>query len=155
MSRFQKYFVLLAMTALLIMSCARNTACDESLNSSVNLQFYRITDGEEETASFDNITAYGLNSNSLIYDLKDSLSSVFLPLNQLQDNCIFVLSIESIVDTLWFDYTRKLDFISENCGYAMRFSITSMEATHHLIDSISIINPVVNNNESENIKVFY
>ena len=49
-------------------------------------------------------------------------------------------------DTLTFFYERKLQFISNACGYTYFYNIDSVHTTHHNVDSIHILNTSVTNN---------
>ncbi len=149
------FFYFLLICIILVSSCSRKTDCDETMNSSADVGFYRITNQTESSAMFDNVTVFGIQANGLLYNEIDSLSSVFLPMNHSVDSCIFVMRIESVADTLIFRYTRKLDFISENCGFSTEFTLNELENTNNLIDSVKIVNPVINRSQSENIKIYY
>jgi hypothetical protein len=148
-------FHFLLICIILVSSCSHKTECDETLNSSADIGFYTITNQSEVSAVFDNVTALGVQSDSLLYNESDNLSSVFLPMDHSLDSCIFVMRIEAVTDTLKFRYTRKLDFISENCGFSTEFTLIKLETTNYLIDSVKIVNPVINRSQSENIKIYY
>ena len=49
-------------------------------------------------------------------------------------------------DTITFYYERKLQFISNACGYTYFYNIDSVHTTHLFIDSIHILNTSVTNN---------
>ncbi len=93
--------------------------------------------------------------NSLIY----SASSTFtLSLSQVKDSCMWMITTDSFatsVDSIWFYYERKLNFISNACGYTYFFALDSVKTTKHNIDSIKILNNSVTNNvNTEQLKVY-
>ena len=56
-------------------------------------------------------------------------------------------TVGTLIDTLTFYYQRKLQFISNACGYTYFYNIDSVHFTHYKnIDSIHILNPAVTNN---------
>jgi len=56
------------------------------------------------------------------------------------------LNAVAYYDTFTFYYQRKLQFLSNACGYTDFYSIDSVHTTHHIVDSLHIINTSVTNN---------
>ncbi|MBX2905861.1 MAG: hypothetical protein KF744_07480 [Taibaiella sp.] len=87
-------------------------------------------------------------------------SSTFtLTLSQLADTCRWYIAADSAVgsaiDTVDFRYSRKLNFISNACGYNYLFTLLSVTSTHNFIDSIKTEDANVSNDASKNnIQVF-
>lgn len=86
-------------------------------------------------------------------------SSFTLTLSQLADTCRWFISSDtadgSPVDTVDFRYSRKLNFISNACGYNYLFTLLSVTSTHNFIDSIKTEDANVSNDASKNnIQVF-
>jgi hypothetical protein len=56
------------------------------------------------------------------------------------------LNAVAYYDTLTFYYQRKLQFLSNACGYTDFYSIDSVHTTHNIVDSLHVINTSVTNN---------
>jgi hypothetical protein len=71
-----------------------------------------------------------------------------LYLDPQSDSCTYFMRPDSLSqagDTLRFRYTRKLQFLSNACGYTYFFSLQSVTATNSAIDSVRINNSVIDN----------
>lgn len=148
--------VLLLSTGLVFFSCDKELDCNESTNlPKSSVQFYTVIDNKISEAVYDDVSVYGLERDSMLYDQVDNLGTLSLPLSQTMDNCLFVLKIGADYDTMRFNYTRNLHFISKECGFSMRCTIYKLEFTTHKIDSAQIINPYVPAIETENIRLYF
>lgn len=59
------------------------------------------------------------------------------------------------LDTLSFFYKRKLEFLSNACGFTYFYSLDSVRSTHKNVDSATILNATVNNNiNTKHVQVF-
>ncbi len=127
--------------------------------------------------SFDTILPYPvLGSVNALHDTSYrfiSGGSFYLFLNPNKDTCTWYLkqnSDSTIIDTITFYYTRKLQFLSNACGYTYYYNLTAVpstpnlknniqqnpfDTTRHRIDSIIIENPSVTNDVNvEHMKIF-
>ncbi len=148
--------VLLLATGLVFFSCDKELDCNEStIFPNGKVRFYTITDNKITEVAFNDVSVYGLPRDSMLYDHVDNVSEIALPLSQTQDNCLFVMKTGAGYDTLRFNYTRDLDYISKECGFSMQCTIYKLEFTTHLIDSAQIINPHVPASETENIRLYF
>ncbi|MBS1588106.1 MAG: hypothetical protein JST52_00685 [Bacteroidetes bacterium] len=87
-------------------------------------------------------------------------ASFLLPLNPASDSARFALQPDSSIlmfDTLTFFYDRKLNFISNACGYCYFFGLHSISTTKHVLDSVRIRNTDVNGNVNtpDHVQVFF
>lgn len=86
-------------------------------------------------------------------------SKFIVYLSPLQDTCRYYIqpdSAVSLMDTLTFRYTRRLQFLSNACGYAYFFNLQQVLFTKHMIDSVRINNFDVTNNASiEHLRVYF
>ena len=58
-------------------------------------------------------------------------------------------------DTITFLYQRSLKFLSNACGYTYFYSLDSVITTHHIIDSVHILNKSVTNNvNTKHLQIF-
>ncbi|MBN1144030.1 MAG: hypothetical protein JXA72_06390 [Bacteroidales bacterium] len=146
--------VLLLATGLVFFACGEEQECTESIVPKSTIGFYTLSENKITSAVIKDLSVYGLARDSMLYDTVDK-SAITLPLSQTQDNCLFVMKIGTEYDTLRFNYTRDLDFVSKECGFTMRCTIYKFEFTTHLIDSAQIIYPYVHTTETENIRLFF
>lgn len=58
-------------------------------------------------------------------------------------------------DIIEFRYTSTPQFASEECGAYYAYTITGVEYTRHLIDSVAVTDPVITNVEMERIRIFF
>jgi hypothetical protein len=105
-------------------------------------------------AVFGSITASG---NKFVY--YPTLSSGFtISLSPDADSCSWLMTTDSLLqpfDTLGFHYQRKLQFLSNACGYTNFYSLSSVTTTHNNIDSVLITNPSVTNDvNTKQLKIF-
>lgn len=77
-------------------------------------------------------------------------SSFTLSLSSVSDTCRWLFAPDTTgtpaFDTLTFYYQRKLQFLSNACGYAYFYNLDTAFTTHTYIDSVTILNRSVNNN---------
>lgn len=152
MSAIHALLTLLLTTGLLT-ACDEEEVCDQSVYSSLNVGFYKSGDEEQDT-SVQNFSCYGVGADSMLYDVKNNLSRLALPLNPSTGSCSFVLIFDSIPDTLTLSYDQELVFVSYPCGFAPHYSITEKYESHNVIDSIKIENSEVNPQSEENVKIY-
>ncbi|HKL38226.1 MAG TPA: DUF6452 family protein [Bacteroidales bacterium] len=140
-------FLAILLTAA-ITSCGEDE-CDQSLRNLAGFAFYSIEEGTQVDSVIPNLSIYAAaQPDTLLYDSLDR-EAVYLPLNPTQNQTRFVFVIDSIVDTVSIDYTRKQEFVSHPCGFITRFQITQSRVSHSVFDSIQTINPIVTLNENE------
>jgi len=84
----------------------------------------------------------------LIY--RGQASDFTISLSSAADSCKWGITTDTTrnsgFDTLTFFYKRKLQFISNACGYAYFYNLDSVHTTGKTIDSVRILNANVNNN---------
>jgi hypothetical protein len=96
--------------------------------------------------------------DTIKYGIKVSRFS--LQLSPVSDSCRFALQPDSAValrDTISFYYVRRLQFISNECGFTHFYTLQSIKTTNHLIDSIRINNADVNQTASspDHVQIFF
>lgn len=139
----------------LFFSC-KETACDLQTKSLLKIGFYtKIKDVAVLTPS-DSLTIYGIGKEGdLLYDTSNNISSVYIPLSQNQDFSSFVINSNDTLDTLSISYTRTLKLISQECGFATIFEISSATLSKNRFDSIKIIKPIIDTEYEENIRIYF
>ncbi len=109
--------------------------------------------------SLDSLTVIALNTvqgDSIILNDSKKVSTATLPLSYVDTETIMVFQYSNILsDTLWITHANIPHFLSMDCGTTMYHQINEVKHTSYRIDSIAIINPEVDINEKENIRIFY
>jgi hypothetical protein len=86
-------------------------------------------------------------------------SSFTLSLSPVADTAKWLISADTIagspLDTIVFRYTRRLQFLSNACGYTYYYNINSVSTTNHIIDSFLITDRNVTSNvNTSHLKVY-
>lgn len=120
--------------------------------------------------SVNRLEIYGMGAphdSVLYYD--ETLSQAYLPFRLWSDTTTYVFAYlaflangddveqdENLVphDTVTFIYKRQPWFVSPGCGAMYYFDMDTVKHTSLLIDSI-YVNPVITNENSSNIKIFF
>lgn len=135
-------------------SCNINRPCDEQVRFPVNTGFYNIYDEEMKDTILENITVYGIGrEDSLLYD-QDTTRLISFRLSPYVDTTEIVIAFGLLYDTLTFYYSRELRMISPECGFAFLFDIRELNKTSNFIDSVSLIDPKLEDIEAEHLQIF-
>lgn len=100
------------------------------------------------------------DSLRFLYYGSKGLSKFTILMSPLDDSCTWLFqpdSAVSSVDTLTFIYSRRLQFISGECGYSHQYYLKDIRATAHNIDSVILNNPTVDldANAAEHVQIFF
>jgi len=100
-----------------------------------------------------------LTNNGVKAVIYPQTANFTISLSSVANSCQWIMSTDSVAypfDTLSFFYQRKLQFLSNACGFAYFYSIDSVHFTHNQdIDSIQITNTSVTNNvNTKHLKIF-
>jgi hypothetical protein len=149
-----KIFILLAIIIPLLFSC-KDSPCDINTSSLLEIRFYKLVN-KVATSSLDTLSVYGIGKEGyLLYKDSSVVSYIYLPLSMNRDSSSFVLNSNGkFLDTLTINYSRHLQLISKECGFATIFDITKVNLSKHRFDSLKVINTTVSTNYGENIKIF-
>ena len=86
-------------------------------------------------------------------------SQFSIVLSSLHDTTRWAIQSDSAItpiDTLTFIYTRKLNFVSNACGYNYLYDLIQVLSTRHNIDSVAINNSAVTTKAGiEHVKIFF
>ena len=134
-------------------ACQGEEACLSNQHA-VQVGMYSAWTEEDKDTTLNNVSLVGLERVDSIYQ-DESVSELFMPLDFERDTTTFVLSAQTLRDTLSFVYSSELDFISGDCGYIFSFELDTILHTRAFIDSASVSYPFVEYGESlENIKLY-
>ena len=147
------YIVLVCMVFAL--SCEK-PECSQRFESNVQGNFWvRDSLGIEDLREVAIFSAYGIgNEDSLVYDQRTMVSVFALPLSPEFEERSFAVANDSIVDTLTFSYTSRLNLVNTVCGFVPNYTIKKVESTHNFIESVRLENSDVNTDEKNNIRVY-
>jgi predicted nucleic-acid-binding Zn-ribbon protein len=145
-------YAILSILILYMSACTPETCLDET-ESYLKVTFYNYSTRTISAPS--TISVHGVGRDSLLYNQATQVKSAKLPLNQMADTTAFVLTINSISDTLIIRHTSFPHLISRECGYTYYFNIEPPVTTRHIIDSISAPNRTITTQNEENLRIFY
>jgi hypothetical protein len=152
MKRILSIFLYCLALAILSGSCAPE-ACLEETESFLKASLYE----NSTRKSPDSLTLYGINHETdKIYNKASGVQPALFPLDKSADNCTFIIRINGTNDTIQFNYTSRLHFISKECGYTVYHNLVDTPYyTKHIIDKIYIAGRNITNVNEENIRIFY
>ncbi|MBN2236641.1 MAG: hypothetical protein JW729_03725 [Bacteroidales bacterium] len=140
-------------------ACLKNEICSPVLIEPV-AGIYTVTEnnGLYDTVltmkNIDSLYSLSYSSENILYQ-KDQINSFNLPLNNVENQSGFVLSIDGIKDTIYLNYEKALFFYSVKCGATYTYTITNISYTTNSIKEILLINPAVNVVTAENIQLVF
>lgn len=137
-----------------ISACSEENDC--SLTSRSMGRFNFLTKSTLAEKKIDTLSVTALNTDSVLVN-KDVLATYeSLPLSYTSNTTTFIFHYsETERDTLWVSHQNIAHFVSMECGTTMFHHLDSVRCTYNIIDSIAISNPEIDNNEKENIRIFY
>lgn len=142
----------------------------DTLTVSVNLNEYdttyiyrSATDTVVSQSPIDSLVAKGYELSLLVEQIqgvllnrKSGAEGVEIPLSFTSERDTFFYRYSArLADTVYVDHVNLPYFSSMDCGTVMHYRITSVSSTHHLIDSVRIVNPEVTNTLKENVTIYY
>ncbi len=144
-------------TAFLIFgfhACNLKKGCDKPTKFPVETGFYNSFSLSLRDTILEDITLYGIGrEDSLLYNDIDT-NRLKYRLSPFSDTTKIILHAFSKVDTLTFYYTRHLELVSQSCGFAMFFDIKEINFTKNFIDSLFIIDHLLDASKTEHLRVF-
>lgn len=106
--------------------------------------------------------AIGLDSTGMDVIVKDTLinleakvSKLSLPLSYANRTTFVIYWNKAVSDTIAVEHRNIPYYMSNECGTMMFYEIKNIETTHHLIDSVGVTNAGIDNNEKENVKIYF
>ncbi|TVQ12290.1 MAG: hypothetical protein EA361_11460 [Bacteroidetes bacterium] len=145
-------------------SCLNEVVCEDVATVPVRIGFYAVDTVKDTPAplSISKISIFGLGKDSVIYDNRDNVSQVELPLDSTLDSCAFIFRVtnpnDTILffadDTLWFIYNRLPNLISMECGFTTFYELSHVRHSRNWIDSVAIDDANITNSLNEHIKIF-
>jgi len=138
-----------------MISCQPSPRCTDRTDVYINIGFYTLKNGIETDTLLTRPVIYGIGrEDSVLTSGISSLDKIGLPPAPGQTSCLFVLNYGGQSDTLSFSYTPDLQFLSFECGFIEFYTDMEFTTTNHLIDSSAVTQPLVSNNDEENIRLY-
>lgn len=153
---------LLAAACLLALGSCNTSGCLDNQSSIPLAGFYSMS--TRRAVALDSLAIYGVGApgDSILYFDEPRLSQAYLPLRSSASQVSYcfrymqqALDAPRYVDTLTLTYTPVTYFASEQCGAMYRYHVHSMTHTTHLIDSVALLDTIITNVPSEQIKIFF
>lgn len=161
--KIQKNIIRLFATGMLTGGLA---ACDSTscpINNVVysSYGFYVMENGTETPISIlDTLTVTAGGSDSILVNRLQNGGQVELPVSYTSATDTLVFSFineeqQERRDTIWIDKENIPHYESPDCPVSFFHHVTAVRYTQVLIDSVSIVNPNINYNVSENFKIYF
>ncbi|MDP3003236.1 MAG: DUF6452 family protein [Bacteroidales bacterium] len=147
--------IILSGLILFLLSCTPES-CFEETESFLKATLYLNETGILRAP--DSLTVYGLNmETNKLYDKTKKIQIALLPLNASTTNCLYIIRINGITDTLVLNYSSYPHLVSKECGYTFYHKLISDSITYttNAIDSIYIRKNTITTFNEENIRIFY
>ena len=149
-------------------SCEKDDICVEGDTPLLIIGFYD-SENPEELKTVNSLRVVGLGQEFPVDTFSDrtTLDSISIPLRINQPNTGFVLIRDSAteddletgnIDTLTFDYTTREVFTSRACGFVANYEQLTDSLTidtDNWIQSIGIIDSIINSQVSIHVQIFH
>lgn len=149
------------LVAVAIFHSCNTSGCMENRSSLLLAGFYG-SNGKQVSMRDVQVGGVGAPRDSLLLDGSNAAGQVYLPLRSTTTSVQFYTHYlqEDIEDagnndTITIDYTSEPYLTSQECGVVYRYHINKLEYTRHLIDSIALVDPVVDNREMQRMKIYF
>lgn len=167
MTRLRRKAAPLTATPLALMCCALMAAACETSDCPINnvvyakYGFYVMSAGQEVAVKvMDTLTVTAGGTDSVLVNRLTSDSGLDLPLSYSGATDTIALSFTDTLgvvraDTIWIDKENTLHYESPNCPASVFHHITAARCTRRLIDTVTVVNPSIDYNVSENFKIYF
>lgn len=149
---------LLGMLAVAAFSCSEDTDCSKAARPMLQCYLYHLnpTTGGVVKDTLNELSITALGTDSVIINRQQNVKDLSLPLQYSQEQTDLVFHYnEEITDTVRFTHTNTPYFLSLDCAYQIRQTVTAVHYTRHKLDSISIKDNAAGIYGKENIQLFY
>lgn len=154
----KKLFLIFIVGITFFTSCKDEyTICDLSKDVRFVATFNQRINGADILTPAANLNIIQLSNSSALYTQQANVANFSFPLNPLVDSAkySFKLGNNLQADTVTIVYTSTGTNLSLECGSVTYHNITRITTTINTIDSVKIINPVLNTNLLQNAKFYF
>lgn len=154
-------FIAVASVAILLTSC-NSSGCIDNQSSIPLAGFYSKSTMKGISIDSISIGGVGAPNDSMIVKNGKGVSQVYLPFRSTKPEVSFYIHYEqeglnndALNDTITFEYKSIPYFVSEECGAMFYYSISHMDYTRHLVDSVGLVDTLVTNVDIERIRIYF
>ena len=139
---------------LLLAGACNDTDCTVSNTAYVN---YGLYNGNGVAVTFtEPVTVTTTGVDSVLINQESNMQLMQLPLSYTNTEDTFIVHLsETLFDTIYVTHQNIPYFTNLDCGTMMFYNVTNTSFTQHVLDSLTITNPNIDNNEKENFKIYY
>lgn len=135
---------------VVVQSCTQNNTCLTPKSVALRAGFYKtINDTTTQDSLLTNANIIA-DQSAQFYGINFKQSSKFsMTLSGLSNTTRLFFQSDSAsfdpstFDTIDVNYTSQLNFISVACGYENYFTLSSLQSTHHIIDTVKLSQSLV------------
>lgn len=154
--------LILGIASAVALSSCNTTGCTDNQSCLPLAGFYSSQTKSAISLQDLDISGVGAPDDSLLYTSGTSLSQAYLPFRSTATSTSYCfhytqegLEDTAFNDTISFSYISEPYFASEECGAMLRYKITKMSHTNHLIDSVIVTDSLVTNTDTERIRIYF
>ncbi len=158
LARFIIFGAILFPTFSIVMSCSEEADCSMATRAMMQCYLYTLDPETNVVAkdTLDSLTVTAFGTDSIIINNQKNVHDLSLPLRYTADSTVLVFRYsETQTDTLVIHQVNTPYFLSMDCGYQMKQTITGVDYSRHSLDSIRIANKEAGIYGTENLKLFY
>lgn len=146
------------------LSGCNTQGCTDNRSALPLMGLYSSSTGARIVLDSIDIGGVGAPHDSLLIHSGQSVQSLYLPFRYDHNQTSFFIHYDyklqglddpAFDDIITIDYTTEPYFASEECGAFYIYTIRNLTYTTHLIDSVAIVDSVINNIDMERIQVFF
>jgi len=145
-------FTIFLLAVVMFHACTQDETCRENTEINLHATFYAF--GTTNQMTVDSLTVYGLGKDSLLYNVKNSINKINLPLNKTDNTSIFVMQFNHVNDTLFVLHANSEYFVSFPCGMVITHQMDTVMTTNHVIREVKIINRDINTTNEQHVQIF-
>lgn len=144
----------------IVSSCSEEEDCSMNARPMMQCNLYKIDDASRVVRdTLDSLTITAFGTDSVILNNQTRVLSLTLPLRYTADSTVLVFRYSrvpgSLNDTVVIRQQNTPYFLSMDCGYQMKQTITGGSYTRNVLDSIYIQSAEVSIYGNENLKLFF
>lgn len=147
--------------ASIVSSCSEDEDCSMNARPMMQCYLYRVDQESNRVLNdtLDSLTITAFGTDSIILNNQKRVHGLSLPLRYTADSTVLVFHYSKDPkikkDTIIVRQENTPYFLSMDCGYQMKQSITSSTYSRYDLDSIYIQQAELSINGTENLKLFY
>ncbi len=153
----KQIMVSLALAAGIAGCTDKYTICDKSKVVNYKAGFYNKNGAVDVPVTPVSLTLTFPGVSTYIYYQAAGISSLALSLSPVADSVNYLIQVSNALpaDTLTLVYSSRLQNLSPECGDIYVHQFTRVYTTTHTLDSVLIVNPTVNTNSLQNLRIYY